>query len=387
MPLRHAAVGCMLAALSNHARAECKADEQPGVELYAGAAELAPMAAALGAGLLRSGIAVCAGEPAAQRVARVDVSRSRAGSTTWRIVVLDDVTHKSVERSIALGGVPEDSRAIALALYVEELLQASWAELALAQRGVVRERAAAEAVKREVASVVPTSPTLNGAVGGTLEDASKAARGAAKDGSIDAARQDANAGSSRDALPRDVGADPYAGLGRQVDRSRVLRVFAGGLAAAHGGGMIQAGVQLGLGVRLASWLDVGLRGAYLHSPSVRATHGRIDAQSAAVGVYVEPVLQIAPALSLRLPQGVELQRVGFRASADRGAGSHAAVRGAVVVSHGVGTSFAFSSSFALSVIPRLCWALLPAHASDDMVIATGLSGLGGQLEILFDATF
>lgn len=341
MPLKLAAVSSViLAAWCGVARAQCADVRAPAVELDAAEPELTPLSAALRAGLARSGIAVCAGEPAAQRVARVEVNRESPDAASWRIRVRDDVTHKSVERSIALGSMPEDSRAIALAVYVEELLQASWAELALSQRTFLEEQASVTpaAVQRELARATP-------------------------------ARMAPQPTAANEPLARGP-----------------LRVFGGGLAAAHGGGLIQAGVELGLALKLAPTLDAGVRGAFLQSPSVRTSHGRIEALAGAAGVFLEPVLQVTPALALRLPQALDVQRVSFRPRPDRGAGGRTATRAAVVVSHGVGPSIAFTPQLALTLVARLCWALLPARAADDGVLATGISGLGGQIEVLFDAT-
>ncbi len=54
-----------------------------------------------------------------------------ADPDTIRVEVRDRVTAKRVERSLALGDFPDDSRPLAIAVAADELLRASWAELVL----------------------------------------------------------------------------------------------------------------------------------------------------------------------------------------------------------------------------------------------------------------
>ncbi|HET7538555.1 MAG TPA: hypothetical protein VFK05_01740 [Polyangiaceae bacterium] len=86
----------------------------------------------LRAGLLPSHIEVCE-EPngtGSEPVARVRIEP--IGSTArFSLEVTDSVTHKRVGRDLALDKLPPDGRAFALAVATEELLRATWAELAL----------------------------------------------------------------------------------------------------------------------------------------------------------------------------------------------------------------------------------------------------------------
>jgi hypothetical protein len=85
----------------------------------------------LRAGLSHSDIDVCdatagsAAEPLA-RVAFQVVAASR-----FRLEVTDSVTKKRVSRELDLSRLPADGRALALSVAAEELLRATWAELAL----------------------------------------------------------------------------------------------------------------------------------------------------------------------------------------------------------------------------------------------------------------
>jgi hypothetical protein len=64
-------------------------------------------------------------------LATLEVTTTNADVAT-DIVVDDGVTHKRVSRDLDLRGVPPDGRALTIALALDELLRASWAELMLA---------------------------------------------------------------------------------------------------------------------------------------------------------------------------------------------------------------------------------------------------------------
>jgi hypothetical protein len=57
--------------------------------------------------------------------------RSSAEAAFVEVDVRDDLTAKSLKREIALGDVPSDVRALTVAVAADELLRASWAELAV----------------------------------------------------------------------------------------------------------------------------------------------------------------------------------------------------------------------------------------------------------------
>lgn len=85
------------------------------------------------AGLAAHSIDVCQGSPGSQRAAVAVVQVSARGGTSVGVSVdlRDSVTEKRVGRDIDLSLVPADGRAFAVAIAVDELLRASWAELAL----------------------------------------------------------------------------------------------------------------------------------------------------------------------------------------------------------------------------------------------------------------
>jgi hypothetical protein len=63
-------------------------------------------------------------------LATIEVT-SGPDAVTLGVEVRDAVTAKHVSRDVALGGVPADSRPLMIAVAADELLRASWAELAL----------------------------------------------------------------------------------------------------------------------------------------------------------------------------------------------------------------------------------------------------------------
>jgi hypothetical protein len=74
------------------------------------------------------GFDVCRGDGETPPVATVSVVASEGSPT---VEVLDVVTAKRVSRAIDLRSIPADGRDLALAVAADELLHASWAELAL----------------------------------------------------------------------------------------------------------------------------------------------------------------------------------------------------------------------------------------------------------------
>lgn len=87
----------------------------------------------LAAELEQRGMAVCAEDTARAPAVVVDVHPANGAL----VIELDDrVTAKRVARDLSLSKIPENGRALAVAIAIDELLRASWAELELAPRPV-----------------------------------------------------------------------------------------------------------------------------------------------------------------------------------------------------------------------------------------------------------
>jgi hypothetical protein len=61
----------------------------------------------------------------------VVVSRGPMPAVGVTVAIADRITHKRIERALDLTAIPEDGRPLAIAASIDELLRASWAELAL----------------------------------------------------------------------------------------------------------------------------------------------------------------------------------------------------------------------------------------------------------------
>lgn len=125
----------------------------------------------LDAGLLARGIAACDSSSGERPPSAVVTLTGQAGSdVNLSVEVSDTVTHKRVGRDVDLGSVPSDGRAFALALAIDELVWATWAELALDPERERHQEAppeVVEAVERELPRAEPApSPRLGARAAG-----------------------------------------------------------------------------------------------------------------------------------------------------------------------------------------------------------------------------
>ena len=105
--------------------------------------------------LAGQGIAACSADahPAAAALATlaVDLAAEDTAKATVDIEVRDAVTRKRVRRDVDLSRIPDDGRAAAIAIEADELLRASWAEVAL---DTARAREAQAAARPQVVGSV-----------------------------------------------------------------------------------------------------------------------------------------------------------------------------------------------------------------------------------------
>ena len=157
------------------AAAGCAGDG-PWVQLQIGAegwdeAQRATVLSDLQHTLASQGIAACSGDahPSAAALATltVDLSPEDKAKATVDIEVRDAVTHKRVRRDVDLSRIPDDGRAAAIAIEADELLRASWAEVALdTARAREAQAQARPQVVGTVQQVMAPAPTGDvGAVG------------------------------------------------------------------------------------------------------------------------------------------------------------------------------------------------------------------------------
>jgi hypothetical protein len=132
-----AAAAAVLASLAltsarGRAQAACGTAEHAWVQVRASPEGSPSFESLLRAELASRRIDLCSepGSHSAPAIATVEIAR-REGATAIVVQVRDAVTAKRVERDLDLDAIPKDGQPLALALAADELLRASWAELAL----------------------------------------------------------------------------------------------------------------------------------------------------------------------------------------------------------------------------------------------------------------
>ncbi len=93
----------------------------------------------LAAGLTVHGLSVCAPRPTGSAakpgdlapLAEISIDAESQDRYVVRLILEDRITVKRVERVLDLDGVPAESRPLAVAIYAQELLRASWVEILL----------------------------------------------------------------------------------------------------------------------------------------------------------------------------------------------------------------------------------------------------------------
>jgi hypothetical protein len=110
----------------------CGSPDRPRVDVSGTVAGVEGVIKLLRAELAARAIDVCPASegPEAPSIATVSVSARPEGAFV-EVEVHDSLTAKRVSRDVDLGAVPEDGKPLTLALVADELLRASWAEIAL----------------------------------------------------------------------------------------------------------------------------------------------------------------------------------------------------------------------------------------------------------------
>ena len=160
--LRFMGVAVGLLAVAREAAADdpaCGKSERPWVwvQTEALSPSLGAFVSLLRAELASRGLDLCTWtEGGSAAVATVRVL-SRPDGVVMTVEVHDAVTDKQVSRDVSLRGIPDDGRPLTVALAADELLRASWAELAL--RGAPPPaRPVPEPVERTVRDSIPSPP-------------------------------------------------------------------------------------------------------------------------------------------------------------------------------------------------------------------------------------
>lgn len=280
----------------------------------------ARLVAQLGAGLEARHIQLCdaaSAEASAAAGASSEVALSVTSTDVVLVAVRDTVTGKRLVREVPLGAVPPDARPLTLALAVDELLRASWIELALPD---------APAPARPVAPEIAASARL-----------------------------------------------PPAGAAT----SRAWELGAGLAAERFGGGTRQAGVDLLVRAAPARplWLHaaLGLRRA----ADVRAADGVVHATSVGVDVGAEVVLP-PTGQRWRLALGASGRLLRASLSGEPRADAHGAdaAATAVYLCAGLRGAVRLGRAFGLSLGAGFG---VPVRGVDVLDGATRVAGLSGSM--------
>jgi hypothetical protein len=214
--------------------------------------------------LAGQGIAACSADahPTAAALATlsVDLAPDDTAKATVDIEVRDAVTRKRVRRDVDLSRIPDDGRAAAIAIEADELLRASWAEIALDTERARQAQAAAR-------------PQVVGSVQQVLAPAH----------------------------------DSGGGLGARA----AVEHFFGGVTLIGADGVGRVGLASRLALEIAGTLRLG--------PSVSAPHGQVSALAAGGSLALLVRLAGSRRASLAAGAGVSASWLEFRAEASPGA--------------------------------------------------------------------
>ncbi len=125
------AAAILLASARTDAAGECPAKDAPWGRIDGAALPLplrTNLLLQLQSALARRNLTACEGA-GEHPLATITLTPSEGEDVRITLSVRDEVTNKLVERTVKLGDLPSDARALALAQMTDELLRASWAEL------------------------------------------------------------------------------------------------------------------------------------------------------------------------------------------------------------------------------------------------------------------
>lgn len=161
----------VVASFSSRARAQCEDSERTVAVDFVGEgfspAFRRQVLAELAAGVRAQGHHACvADDIVGEPLARIELRTGTLPRVAVVIEVHDAITAKRLTREVDLGPFPEDSRALALAVASDELLRASWMELARVDAAIQRPAPASvrAVVDAEVERANPSSSTLGARV-------------------------------------------------------------------------------------------------------------------------------------------------------------------------------------------------------------------------------
>jgi hypothetical protein len=320
----------MMPSLARAAADECGDSARPWIRVRIGPAEPLgdDVVAQLRAELSARGIDACL-EPATARspeTATLLIAAVRDGAPRYTIEVGDALTGKRVDREVDLSRTPPDGRALALAVSADELLRATWAELAVQDAPQPR-------------IVVP--PAVKALIDSSIPE-------------------------------RATPATLRLGVGAAVER------FAGGMMLL--GGDVRG--ETWLGSRAAAVLAAGVRA----SPEVASTLGQVrtTAVHAGLGARFAVTPDRSPA-GLDACLSFDLFGVRFDPDAGKGATATSANDWALAAAGSVGAWAAVTRWMRVRLSAGIGWPIraVAAAADGDRVTASTGPGFVGSLDVMF----
>jgi hypothetical protein len=171
-----AAIACLVWAAPSRAEQSCGQPGKPWVSVAFADGQWpeALRVSVLGdlrVGLARHGIDACLDGtgPSEPRLAAVRLAWLGEPRVVVTVEIKDSVTQKRVSRDIDLSSVPSDGRGFAIAIATDELVWASWVELAMVPRASTPKRSAPREVVEGVEAELPHGPESRIGVGAALE--------------------------------------------------------------------------------------------------------------------------------------------------------------------------------------------------------------------------
>ncbi len=310
--------------------AACGADDRPivqvkSVELKLDTITTTQFIAQLRAELAERGIGLCVGDLAAKRsaVAVIAISPAESGAVAIHIDVRDAVTNKELMRVVDLSSIPRDGHPLALAVATDELLRASWMELAMARH-----------------------------------ESSEAAR--------------------RFEPPKEVTETVMVSLAPvEHQPATVLSHGIMGMFELYGGGQNLIGPDFSLGLGWGSRWFLDLRGGYRKGVNVRSVHGTIRSHALTFGLGSQ-LLLTPPAypLSLGLSARVQGTHCEFFGQADPNMRNFTRAGLALLAMGGVRAGARLSNRVHAFLDIEGALPIRSVSASDDADRITGISGAG-----------
>ncbi|HEX6274612.1 MAG TPA: hypothetical protein VFZ53_16325 [Polyangiaceae bacterium] len=326
-----AGVLCLLWSAVARAEGACGRPGKPwvSVEFGSGAWPESLRASVLGdlrVGLARHGIDACpeGAGPNEPKLAAVRIAWLEDPRVVVTVEIKDSVTQKRVSRDVDLSSVPSDGRGFAIAIATDELVWATWVELALAPRATTPKRSVPPEVVAGIEAELPHEPESRLGVAGALEH--------------------------------------------------------------FGGGQTHFGADAMLFVPLPERFSLDARLGVRAGRDTASEHGSVLSQALGAAAHLRYALVRASALELTALAGARVALLGLEGEANPGANDAAASRAVVTARAGVASSLELARGLWVELGGTAGYALRGFEVTDEGNVVSGATGteLGASLGLLVE---